>query len=115
VKEVCYSQLGFLACCPALLAAADLIAVALAITVRTPLLTEEGTEVLADKVGMLVAARRKGTELGFVKMFDAEPSHILGDNKTGCHSIGCACHQHVGHCDRCVSVLRYFWKLHLSL
>jgi hypothetical protein len=85
VKEICYSQLGFHACCPALLAATDLIVVALAVAARTPLLTKAGTEVLANKVGMLVATRRKGTELGFAKMFDAEPGHILGDNKIGCH------------------------------
>ena len=111
---VCYLRLGFHACFPALLVVANLIAAALAILMKTPPLTKADIEAIADRAGTPDVAKRKGTELGFVKMFVVVPGRTLASSEADCHNSGCACYRHMRRCDKCALVLRCSWKLRPS-
>ena len=66
--------------------------VAQAIPVRTPLLTGADIGATVDKAGKPDFARRKVTELGFVKMFAVALGRTLADSDTGYHNTGYACY-----------------------
>ena len=112
--RVCYLRLGFHVRFPTLLAAADMIAVALAVLMRTPPLTEADIEAITDRAGTPNDAKRKGTELGFAKMFAVAPRRTLASSEADYHNTSYACYQCMGRCDKCALVLRCSWKLRPS-
>ena len=95
-----------------MLAAVDLIAIDLAVPVRTPLLTGADIGATADRAGTPDVAKRRATELGLAKMLAIVLGRTLPDSEIGCHYTGCACYRCTGRCDRYVLVLRWSRRLH---
>ena len=95
-----------------MLAAVDLIAIDLAVPVRTPLLTGADIGATADRAGTPDVAKRRATELGLAKMLAIVLGRTMPDSEIGCHYTGCACYQCMGCCDRYVLVLRCSRRLH---